>query len=63
MERTVVAAIGTAISAYIQQEEQATLTMPSARATPYPELSPWWLFRHQELLRTRIQWHAKRANR
>jgi hypothetical protein len=61
MKEAVVAAIVSAINAYIEQEEQARI-IPS-KVTPYPEISPWRFFGRQELMRARTRWHVRRTNR
>ena len=61
MKEGVVAAITTAISTYIQQEEQAKIV--SSSVTVYPEISTWRLFGRQELMRARIHWRVKRTDR
>ena len=61
MNKRLAAAITGAVSAYVRQEEAskgfAALTPPNA------QMSPWRLFGHQELMRTRTNWRTKRANR
>jgi hypothetical protein len=61
MKKTEVAAIAGAINAYIQQEEQSKAV--PYKVTPYPETSPWRVFGRQELMRARIRWQVRRANR
>lgn len=62
MKETVVAAIMGAVNAYLQQEEQARVAMPS-KAMLYPEASSWRVFGRQELMRARTNWRVKRADK
>jgi hypothetical protein len=61
MNKAIVAAISSAINAYIEQEEQAR-TIP-AKVSPYPEINSWRLFGRQELMRARTRWQVRRTNR
>ena len=61
MEKNLIAAITGAVSTYIQQEE---VTKAFAALTPpHAQMSPWRLFGHQELMRTRTNWRTKRPSR
>jgi hypothetical protein len=61
MKPTVVAAITTAIDAYMQQEEQARQIV--SVAPPRHAMSNWRIFGLQELMRPRTRWQVKRINR
>jgi len=61
MKETVAAAVTAAITAYMQQEEQARAL--ATMATPHPEMSNWRIFGLQELMRPRTRWQVKRASR
>jgi len=61
MKQTVVAAITAAITAYMQQEEQAGQLAPVA--APHPEMSNWRIFGLHELMRPRTRWQVKRPSR
>jgi len=61
MKESVLVAIMGAVSTYIQQEE---VTKAFAALTPpHAQMSPWRLFGHQELMRTRTNWRTKRPSR
>ena len=62
MKETQVAAIVGAVNAYLQQEEQARVALPS-RTMLYPEASAWRLFGRQELMRARTNWRINRVNK
>lgn len=53
----VVAAITAAVTAYLEQEQQAKVAI--TRPKPVFEISLWRLFGRQELMRARIQWRHK----
>ena len=53
----VVAAITTAVTAYLEQEQQAKIATVSPKLAF--EVSPWRLFGRQELMRARIQWRRR----
>jgi hypothetical protein len=62
MKETVAAAITAAITAYMQQEEQAGALVP-VTAPPRPEMSNWRIYGLQELMRSRTRWQVKRPSR
>ena len=53
----VIAAITAAVTAYLEQEQQAKIAIPYYQ--PVFEVSQWRLFGRQELIRTRLHWHRK----
>jgi len=53
----VAAAVTAAVTAYLEQEQQAKLTATSLQ--PTFEISPWRLFGRQELMRARTHWRQK----
>jgi len=61
MNKGTTAAIMGAVSAYIQQEE--VVKAYAAATTPQPQMSPWRLFGHQQLMRSRTNWRTKKASR
>ncbi len=53
----VVAAVTTAITAYLEQEQLARLTVSSPQSGSV--ISPWRLYGRQELMRARTHWRQK----
>jgi len=61
MNKITTAAIMAGVSAYIQQEELVKAHV--AAATARPQMSPWRLFGHQQLMRSRTKFRTKKASR
>jgi len=62
MRNNVTAAIIGAISAYLQEEEMAK-TSAATTIIPRRDMTPWRLFGHQELLRSRVNWRTRIVRR
>ncbi len=60
MKKDLMAAIIGAVSTYIQQEK---VTKVNDNIVTHTEMSLWWIFGHQEMMRARSNWRLKKINR
>lgn len=56
-ESRVIAAITAAVTAYLEQKQQAKIAITSYQ--PTFEVSPWRLFGRQELMKARTHWRHR----
>ncbi len=56
-KETVIAAITAAVTAYLEQEQQAKVAIPQFQ--PTFEISPWRLYGRQESMRIRSHWRRQ----